>query len=86
MQAGPRAERMLDAANVRYAMTMEYQHDLVIRVAVFWSAPRRDLAYELSRDRAIAFWTEQDAELPVTGCLDLAVGEDPAPQRTASGI
>ena len=70
---------MLDAANVRCAVTMEYQHDLVIRVAVFWRAPRRDLAYELSRDRAIAFWTEQDAELPVTGCLDLAVGEVPAP-------
>ncbi len=85
VQAGPWRERMLNAADMRCAVTMEYPHDLVIRMAMFWRAPRRDLTHELGGNRAIAIRAEQDTELPVTGCLDVAAGEVPAPQRAVIG-
>src|SRR5258708_4213507 len=86
VQAGARAKGMLGAADVRCAVTMEYQHDLVVRMAVFMRAPLRDLAYEWGGSGAPAFWAEQGADPPVPGCLDLAVGEVPAPQRAGVGI
>src|SRR5258706_12907583 len=83
VQAGPRRERMLGATDVRRPGAAEYQPDLVVRVAMFRRAPRRDLTHELRSDRAAAARAEQDAELPVAGGLDLAVGEVLALQRTA---
>src|SRR5258708_39361242 len=74
VQAGARAKGMLGAADVRCAVTLEYQPDLVVRMAVFRRAPRRGLAYELGGNRATAVWAEQDPEPPHTRCLRPPLG------------
>ena len=75
---------MLGAADMRRPVAAKYQHDLVVRVAVFRRASRRDLTDELRCYGAAESRAEQDAEPPVTGGLDLAIGEVPVLQGTGS--
>src|SRR5215470_17303296 len=75
MRAAALGQRVHRPPDVRDPLAAEYQHHLVVRVAVIGRPPRRDLANELRGHLAIEARAEQDAELPVTSGLDLALSE-----------
>jgi hypothetical protein len=73
MSAAAGSQHKIGAADVHHALTLQYQHHLVVGVAVSRRPAGRYLAHELRCDRAATSGAEQDTEPPVSGRLDLAV-------------
>lgn len=76
MNAGARRQGVIRAADVDDSLALEYQHYLVIGMAMLRCPARRDLADELGSDGAAAVRAEHDAEATIPGGLYLAVTQE----------